>query len=113
MELKKPLFWVYLLLAISGLVTAWVFNGLAVANGEDYGKAWTASAVDLVLTYDLGIVAIAGVIFMFVEAKRIGIRRVWLLVLLSGITAMAFVFPLFLAWRELQLARNAEVDSGK
>ena len=75
-------------------------------TGQDYGSAWTASAVDLVLTYDLGIVAVAGVIFMFVEAKRIGMKKVWILVLLSGITAMAFVFPLFLALRERKLSEK-------
>ena len=102
--MRKPLFWVYLTLAVTGLITAWIFNGIAVMSGQDYGSAWTASAVDLVLTYDLGIVAIAGVIFMFVEAKRIGMKKVWILVLLSGITAMAFVFPLFLALRERKLS---------
>ena len=75
-------------------------------NNQDYGTAWTATAVDLVLTYDLGIVAVAGVIFMFVEAKRVGMKRVWVLVLLSGITAMAFVFPLFLALRERHLEKS-------
>mgnify|MGYP000438018742 FL=1 len=89
-----------------GLVTAWIFNGLAVMNNQNYGTAWTATAVDLVLTYDLGIVAVAGVIFMFVEAKRIGMKRIWVLVLLSGITAMAFVFPLFLALRERHLEKS-------
>jgi hypothetical protein len=104
--LRKPLFWVYLTLSLTGLVTAWIFNGLAVMNNQNYGTAWTATAVDLVLTYDLGIVAVAGVIFMFVEAKRIGMKRVWVLVLLSGITAMAFVFPLFLALRERHLEKS-------
>lgn len=75
-------------------------------NEQDYGTAWTGTAVDLVLTYDLGIVAIAGVIFMFVEGKRIGMKRVWVLVLLSGMTAMAFVFPLFLALRERHIEKS-------
>lgn len=105
MGLTKPLFWIYLVLAAAGLITAWIFNFLAVSSGQDYGQAWTATSVDLVLTYDLGIVAIAGVIFMFAEAKRIGLKGVWILVLLSGITAMAFVFPLFLALRERKLSR--------
>jgi hypothetical protein len=105
MELRKPLFWVYLLLSSTGLVTAWVYNYLAVIAGQDYGSAWTATAVDLVLTYDLGIVAIAGAIFMIVEGRRIELKRVWLLLLLSGITAMAFVFPLFLALRERKLTK--------
>jgi hypothetical protein len=100
------LFWVYLTLAIAGLITAWVFNYQAVMNGEDYGRAWTATAVDLVATYDLGIVAVAGVVFMFTESSRIGMKRTWILVLLSGITAMAFVFPMFLALRERHLAKK-------
>ncbi len=105
--MEKSLYWVYLALSGIGLVSAWLFNGLAVVNGEDYASAWTATAVDLVLTYDLGIVAIAGVIFMFAEAKRLGMKKVWILVLLSGITAMAFVFPLFLALREKKIIQSA------
>jgi len=101
-------FWLYLAISATGLVTAWLFNGLAVAGAQDYGKAWTATAVDLVLTYDLGLVAIAGVVFMFAEGKRIGMKRVWVYVLVSGFTAMAFSFPLFLAMRERHLMRLAE-----
>ena len=101
------LFWVYLTLAIAGLITAWVFNYQAVMNGEDYGRAWTATAVDLVATYDLGIVAVAGVVFMFAESSRIGMKRTWILVLLSGITAMAFVGPMFVALRERHLTTKA------
>jgi hypothetical protein len=104
MKTSKALYWTYLGLAALGLITAWVFNGIAVMNGENYLTAWTATAVDLVLTYDLGIVALAGAIFMITEAKRLGMKRVWILILLSGITAMAFVFPLFLALRERHLA---------
>ena len=96
-------FWLYLAISATGLVTAWLFNGLAVAQGQDYGSAWTASAVDLVLTYDLGLVAVAGVIFMFAEGKRLGMKRVWLYVVLSAVSAMAFSFPLFLAMRERRL----------
>lgn len=99
-------FWAYLVLAIAGFVTAMVFNGIAVMNGENYGLAWTGSAVDWVLTSDLSIVAIAAGIFMVVEARRIGLKRVWIYLVLSGFTAMAFTFPLFLAMRERHLARS-------
>ena len=97
-------YWTFLTLSGVGLITAWVFNGLAVMNGENYGTAWTGSAVDWVLTADLSIVAIAAVVFMFAEAKRLGMKRVWIYVVLSGFTAMAFTFPLFLAMRERALA---------
>ena len=93
----------YLSLSIVGLVTALVFNGLSVMDGADYGQAWFGSAVDWVLSADLSVVAIAAVLFMFTEARRIGMTRVWILVALSMVTAMAFTFPLFLALRERHL----------
>lgn len=102
--MHKSLFWTYLVLAGIGLVTAWTFNGIAVLNGEDYLGAWFGTAVDWVLSADLSVVAIAVVIFMVAESRRLGMKRVWLYILLSGFTAMAFTFPLFLAMRERKLA---------
>ena len=101
--MHKKLFWVYLILSIVGLVTAWVFNALAVMNNQDYAGAWFGSAVDWVLSADFTVVAIAVVVFMISEARRLKMRRVWLYILLSGITAMAFTFPLFMAMRERKL----------
>lgn len=101
--MHKSLFWVYLILSIIGLVTAWIFNGLAVMNNEDYAGAWFGSAVDWVLSADFTVVVIAVVVFMISEARRLKMRRVWLYILLSGITAMAFTFPLFMAMRERKL----------
>ena len=109
--MNKALFWTYLVLAIVGLITAWVFNGIAVMNGEDYFGAWFGSAVDWVLSADLTIVAIAVVVFMISEAKRVGIKRVWLYIVLSGITAMAFTFPLFMAMRERALMATQTTQS--
>ena len=101
--MHKKLFWVYLILSIVGLVTAWVFNALAVMNNQDYAGAWFGSAVDWVLSADFTVVAIAVVVFMISEARRLKMKRVWLYILLSGITAMAFTFPLFMAMRERKL----------
>lgn len=101
------LFWVYMVIALAGLVTAWVFNGIAVMTGQDYGSAWFGTAVNLVATSDLLILAIAAVLFMIVESRRLGMKRVWLYILLSGVTAMAFSFPLFLAMRERHLMRSS------
>lgn len=107
-QARRTLFWVYLVIAGAGLVTAWVFNGIAVMNGESYLDAWFGTAVDWVLSADLTIVAIAAVVFMLTEAKRLGMKRVWLYILLSGVTAMAFTFPLFLAMRERALGLRQE-----
>lgn len=93
----------FFVLAAIGLITAWVFNGLAVMTNQDYLKAWFGTAVDLVLSIDLLIVAVAVAIFMIYEGKRLGMKRVWLYIALSSITAMAFTFPLFLAMRDRKL----------
>ena len=94
----------FLILSIIGLITAWIFNGVASVTGQDYLNAWFGSAVDWVLSVDLLIVAIAGSALMIFEAQRLGMKRVWLYILLSVITAFAFTFPLFLAMRERKLA---------
>ncbi len=94
----------FLVLSIIGLITAWIFNGVASVTGQDYLNAWFGSAVDWVLSVDLLIVAIAGSALMVFEAQRLGMKRVWLYIVLSGITAFAFTFPLFLAMRERKLA---------
>ena len=97
-------FFFFLILSIIGLITAWIFNGVASVTGQDYLNAWFGSAVDWVLSVDLLIVAIAGSALMIFEAQRLGMKRVWLYIVLSGITAFAFTFPLFLAMRERKLA---------
>ena len=94
----------FLILSIIGLITAWIFNGVASVTGQDYLNAWFGSAVDWVLSVDLLIVAIAGSALMIFEAQKLGMKRVWLYIVLSGITAFAFTFPLFLAMREKKLA---------
>lgn len=96
----------YLTLSALGLITAWVLNGITVIEGQDYLKAWFGSAVDWVLSVDLLIVAIAVAIFMIYEAKRLKMKNVWLYIALSGVTAMAFTFPLFLAMRERKILNH-------
>ena len=94
----------FLILSVMGLITAWVFNGIASVTGQNYIDAWFGSAVDWVLSLDLLIVAIAGSALMIFEGRRLGMKRVWLYIVLSGVTAFAFTFPLFLAMRERRLA---------
>ena len=90
----------FLILSLVGLITAWVFNGIASVTGQNYLDAWLGSAVDWVLSLDILIVAIAGSAFMIFEARKLGMKRVWLFILLSGVTAFAFTLPLFLAMRK-------------
>jgi predicted alpha/beta superfamily hydrolase len=98
--------WIYLTLSALGLITAWVFNALAVFEEADYLRSWFGSYVDWVLSLDLLIVGGAVITLMLVEAKRLKMKRVWLYFLASGITAMAFTFPLFMFFRERKILQN-------
>jgi phosphate/sulfate permease len=100
---------IYLLLAVAGLVGTWTYNVRAVLESVDFlgDLAGGGPAVSSITT-DLLVVAIAAVAFMLAEGRRIGMKRVWILVLLAPLVALAFAFPLFLALRErhLTLARE-------
>jgi len=102
---RQARFVFFLILAIIGLVTAMVFNGVASVQGQNYLDAWFGSAADWVLSLDILIVAIAGSALMIMEATRLGMKRVWLYIVVSGVTAFAFTFPLFLAMRERKLSQ--------
>lgn len=102
-----PLAIVWLALAIAGLVLSTVFNALSVVQARNYIGDWVGSGPAVTsLTVDLLIVAVAGSILVIVEARRLGMRLGWLYVVVSGFTAFAFGFPLFLAMRERHLAAS-------
>ena len=103
-----PLAVTYLMLAVAGLIGTWTFNALAIVQMRDFIGDWVNSGPAVSsLTIDLLVVAIAGCVFIIVEARRLGMKRAWLYVVLSGITAFAFTFPLFLAMRQRRLAERA------
>ena len=78
-----------------------------MAAGEDYLAGWFASAASSSAAVDVVVVAVVACLFMVVEGRRLGMSRwVWLLVPLSLAVAIAFTFPLFLAWREQHLRRG-------
>ncbi len=99
---------VYLALAVLGAAGTWFFNLRSMAAGEDYLAGWFASAASSSAAVDVLVVAVAACLFMVVEGRRQGMSRwVWLLVPVSFAVAVAFTFPLFLAWREHHLRRGA------
>jgi predicted alpha/beta superfamily hydrolase len=102
----------YFLFSALGLITAWYFNAVAVMEQQDYLAAWFGTSVDWVLSADLLVVAMAVVSFMIFEARRLGMRRVWIYFVVSAFTAMAFTFPLFMAMRERRL-QQLELAGGR
>jgi hypothetical protein len=99
---------VYLLLAVAGLIGTWTFNVLAIVQMADFiGDLVTSGPAVSSITVDLLVVAVAGSVFIIVEARRLGMRFGWLYVVAAGLTAFAFTFPLFLAMRQRHLTRIA------
>jgi Terpene cyclase DEP1 len=90
-----------------GLATAWYFNALAVMRGENYIADGFTSNVDWVYSLDLLIGGTAGMAFIVIEARRLKMRRWGLYIAFAFVTAFAFVFPLFLGFRELAIGRQA------
>jgi|GEM_PF-403913 len=93
----------YLILAALGLIGTWWFNARTFGEiGFFAGWPWPPGVLSI--TVDLLIVAIAGCIFIIVQSQRLGMRHAWVFVLGSLVTAIAFTFPLFLAFRERRLS---------
>lgn len=102
-----PLAVIYLVLAVLGLVGTWIFNALAITQMVDFvGDLVTSGPAVSSITVDLLVVAVAGSVFIIVEARRLRMRFGWLYVAAAGVTAFAFTFPLFLAMRQRRLTRS-------
>jgi hypothetical protein len=53
---------------------------------------------------DIVLLCLAAFVFMLAEARRLGIRYVWVYIVLSLGIAVSVMFPLFLIARQLRLA---------
>ncbi|GAA1760104.1 DUF2834 domain-containing protein [Agromyces humatus] len=100
-----PLAIIYAVLSLAGLLGTAVLNVWSVVTARNYvgdligsGPAVSSIGVDLL------IVAASGCVLIVVESRRVGMKRAWLYIVLSAVTAFAFTFPLFLAMRERHLA---------
>jgi hypothetical protein len=60
------------------------------------------------ITVDIGLFLLAAAAFMVIEARRLGVRFVWLYVALGFLVAISVTFPLFMIARELRLSRQPE-----
>ncbi len=96
---------VYLSVAAIGLVGTAYFNITGFTSGSgNFFAAWFANPAVSSLSVDLLATASAASIFIIIEGRRLGMRWPWLYVLGSFVTAVAFVFPLFLAMRERHMS---------
>jgi hypothetical protein len=109
-----PIAYFYLALSIAGAIVPWVYNVLAI---QELGRLFTAAefvaagfrgpALVGSIAADFWVGATASLVWMVLEARRCGMRRPWLFVVLTFSIAWACALPLFLFLRERRLARDA------
>ncbi len=101
----------YLLLTLAGLSIPWYYNFqfMQQAGGAfsiaDFIAASSSNAASQSLSWDLAIACIAGLLWIFFESRRLGLRFFWVYIFLTFSVAYAFAFPLFLFIRQGQLEK--------
>lgn len=108
---EKILCIVYAVIAVVALVVTQANNiafFLQPNNGGVVGwvSALYANPAVASFTNDILLYVVAGYVFMVVEARRLGIRYVWVYLLLSSFLAVSIMFPLFLIARQVKIAQH-------
>lgn len=99
----------YLLLALTGLAVTWYYNLQFIEDSggrfdiTEFIAAGATNAAAKSLSWDLAIACVAGLIWIYFESKRLGLRFFWIYIALAFGVAWAFAFPLFLFMRQGKL----------
>ena len=107
----KVLCAVYGVLGLIGLVGTQVvlFGGYVSTDDGSFLDQLTANGVATFMLIDLGVVAVIGLVFMVVEGRRLGMRFLWVYVVLTFAVAISLSLPLFLIARQVHLAGQRSV----
>src|SRR5690349_20267662 len=97
----RPLEICWSVLALVGLVA--VGAAAVQVDGGAFLDAVFANAATTTVTLDLMLLGVAVVIWVVVEAQRLGMRRPWLWAVAAVPLPGAFLVPLFLVLRERRL----------
>ena len=106
---SKTLCWVYGLIALGALVATWSQNIRFFSEEGDGGLSGFVdgmyeNAAAASISNDLLFMLIAALALMVIEARRLGIKHLWVYVAGSFLIAVSVAFPLFLLARERKLA---------
>lgn len=107
----------YGLIALTALIMTWgqnllYFTGPDPAGFGQYVQDLKATGAARSFTVDIGLFLLAGVALMVIEARKLGVRFVWVYVVLSFAIAISVTFPLFLIAREIRLTRAGGMGVG-
>lgn len=109
----------YLGSSVLGLVLTWWHNLAWITDGEgskSFLAFWEAGFVNQVtssLTLDLLVVGAVSLVFVVAEVRRLKMSAWWPVAYLaiSGGVALAFMFPLFLFFRERRLHQSEDAST--
>lgn len=101
----------YGLIALTALVMTWsqnllYFQGPNPTGFGQYLLDLKVNGAARSFTVDIGLFLLAATGLMAVEARKVGMKYVWLYVICGFLIAISVTFPLFLIAREIHLARN-------
>jgi hypothetical protein len=106
---------IYLALAVIGLIGCWYFNlqwmgsETLPQDGKGFVESMFANSVSSSISWDLTFGSLPIFLFMIVEARRIGMKRPWIYLIVGFVIAFAVACPLFLAMRERHLDRQPAI----
>jgi hypothetical protein len=108
----------YAAIAAAALYATWSQNLQLMTPGSGLLDAFPAfleqsrtNPASRSITVDIGFFLLAATAFMVIEARRIGVRFVWLYVLFGFLIAISVTFPLFMIAREMSLARKQDAGA--
>ncbi|QZA07762.1 DUF2834 domain-containing protein [Mycolicibacter heraklionensis] len=96
------------MIALVALIATWAHNIAYFSAGGgplDFFAACFANHAVSSMTIDLTLVSVAALVAMVVEARRIGLKYLWVYVLLGFVVDISVAVPLFVIARERRLAQ--------
>jgi hypothetical protein len=107
---RKVLCVIYGAIAVAALIATWSQNlayfDKAAASPLDFLNDSKVTPASRSLTVDLLLFALAATILMVIEARKHGVKFVWLYIAAGLAIAISVAFPLFLIARELRMGTS-------
>ncbi|CAN5222321.1 hypothetical protein BH11PSE2_BH11PSE2_15710 [soil metagenome] len=105
----------YAAISVIALLATWsqnlaYFGGGAAGAGQQFVLDAMINPASRSITIDIGLFLLAATGFMVTEARRLGLRLVWVYVIAGFLIAISFTFPLFMIAREMRLAKSDRID---